>query len=71
MKRPSATPADVAASAAAAKDRHTLSETACDLIVIEHRLRDVRRMHLLDCLYLPGRGPVQRRHGAGRPARRA
>ncbi|GAB7005287.1 hypothetical protein JCM18899A_27600 [Nocardioides sp. AN3] len=26
-----------------AKDRHTLSETACDLIVIEHRLRDVRR----------------------------
>ncbi|GGD10749.1 hypothetical protein [Nocardioides daphniae] len=27
----------------AAKDRHTLSETACDLIVIEHRLRDVRR----------------------------
>jgi hypothetical protein len=29
--------------ASAAKDRHTLSETACDLIVIEHRLRDVRR----------------------------
>lgn len=27
----------------AATDRHTLSETACDLIVIEHRLRDVRR----------------------------
>lgn len=33
--------AEVAASTA--KDRHTLSETACDLIVIEHRLRDVRR----------------------------
>lgn len=25
------------------RNRHTLSETACDLIVIEHRLRDVRR----------------------------
>lgn len=41
MSQPTATPTDVAASAA--KDRHTLSETACDLIVIEHRLRDVRR----------------------------
>ena len=41
MSQPTATPADVDASAA--KDRHTLSETACDLIVIEHRLRDVRR----------------------------
>jgi hypothetical protein len=41
MSQPTATPADVEASAA--KDRHTLSETACDLIVIEHRLRDVRR----------------------------
>ena len=30
-------------TANAAKDRHTLSEVACDLIVIEHRLRDVRR----------------------------
>ena len=29
--------------ASAAKDRHTLREVACDLIVIEHRLRDVRR----------------------------
>ncbi|MDP2775560.1 MAG: hypothetical protein Q8O61_18555 [Nocardioides sp.] len=38
---PTVTAADVEASAA--KDRHTLSETACDLIVIEHRLRDVRR----------------------------
>ncbi len=36
-----ATDADVQASDA--KDRHTLSETACDLIAIEHRLRDVRR----------------------------
>lgn len=35
------TAADVEASAV--KDRHTLSEIACDLIVIEHRLRDVRR----------------------------
>lgn len=41
MSQPTATPAEVEASAA--KDRHTLSETACDLIVIEHRLRDVRR----------------------------
>jgi hypothetical protein len=41
MTQPTAKPADVEASAA--KDRHTLSETACDLIVIEHRLRDVRR----------------------------
>jgi len=41
MSQPTATPADVEASAA--KDRHTLSEVACDLIVIEHRLRDVRR----------------------------
>lgn len=41
MSRPTPTPADVEANAA--KDRHTLSETACDLIVIEHRLRDVRR----------------------------
>lgn len=41
MSQPTATPADVDASAA--KDRHTLSEMACDLIVIEHRLRDVRR----------------------------
>ena len=41
MSQPTATPADVAANAA--KDRHTLSEVACDLIVIEHRLRDVRR----------------------------
>jgi|GEM_PF-1821246 len=31
------------AKASTAKDRHTLSETACDLIVIEHRLRDVCR----------------------------
>jgi hypothetical protein len=38
---PTGTAADVEASDA--KDRHTLSETACDLIVIEHRLRDVRR----------------------------
>ena len=38
---PAGTSADIAARAA--KDRHTLSETACDLIVIEHRLRDVRR----------------------------
>ena len=38
---PTSPAADVEASAA--KDRHTLSETACDLIVIEHRLRDVRR----------------------------
>ncbi len=39
------TPGDHATDvdASAAKDRHTLSETACDLIVIEHRLRDVRR----------------------------
>ncbi len=41
MSRPTPPPADVVASAA--KDRHTLSEVACDLIVIEHRLRDVRR----------------------------
>ncbi|GIM62559.1 hypothetical protein Pve01_92490 [Planomonospora venezuelensis] len=41
MSQPPATAADVEASAV--KDRHTLSETACDLIVIEHRLRDVRR----------------------------
>ena len=41
MNQPPATPADVQANAA--KDRHTLSEVACDLIVIEHRLRDVRR----------------------------
>ncbi len=41
MSQPTATPAHVKASAT--KDRHTLSETACDLIVIEHRLRDVRR----------------------------
>lgn len=39
MSQPTA--ADIEASAA--KDRHTLSETACDLIVIEHRLRDVCR----------------------------
>ena len=39
MSQPTA--ADIEASAA--KDRHTLSETACDLIVIEHRPRDVRR----------------------------
>ncbi|KRF20114.1 hypothetical protein ASG90_19355 [Nocardioides sp. Soil797] len=38
---PTGTAADIAANAD--KDRHTLSETACDLIVIEHRLRDVRR----------------------------
>ncbi|GAA1149704.1 hypothetical protein [Nocardioides aquiterrae] len=38
---PTGAAADVEASAA--KDQHTLSETACDLIVIEHRLRDVRR----------------------------
>ena len=38
---PTGTAADIAASAA--KDRHTLSETTSDLIVIEHRLRDVRR----------------------------
>jgi hypothetical protein len=41
MSRPTVTPSGVEASAA--KDRRTLSETACDLIVIEHRLRDVRR----------------------------
>ena len=41
MSQPTTATADVEASAA--KDRHTLSETACDLIVIEHRLRDVRR----------------------------
>jgi hypothetical protein len=41
VSQPTATPADVEASAA--KDRHALSETACDLIGIEHRLRDVRR----------------------------
>ncbi len=41
MSQPTATPADVAANSA--KDRNTLSEVACDLIVIEHRLRDVRR----------------------------
>jgi len=41
MSQPTTTPADVAANAA--KDRHTLREVACDLIVIEHRLRDVRR----------------------------
>ncbi|ABL81761.1 MULTISPECIES: hypothetical protein [unclassified Nocardioides] len=41
MRQPTAPAADVAASAA--KDRHPLSETACDLIVIENRLRDVRR----------------------------
>jgi hypothetical protein len=41
MSQPTVTPADVEASAA--KDRHTLNETACDLIVIERRLRDVRR----------------------------
>lgn len=40
MSQPTATPADVAANAA--KDRHSLSEVACDLIVIEHRLRDLR-----------------------------
>ena len=33
MSQPTATPADVAANAA--KDRHTLSEVACDLIVID------------------------------------
>ncbi len=44
MSQPTATPANVEADAA--KDRHTLSETACDLIVIEHRLRDVRRWTL-------------------------
>ncbi|MGB0189664.1 MAG: hypothetical protein ACPF9W_01690 [Nocardioides sp.] len=38
---PTGAAADVEANAAT--DRHTLSETACDLIVIEHRLRDVRR----------------------------
>lgn len=31
------------AAANAAKDRRTLSEVACDLIMIEHRLRDLRR----------------------------
>ena len=31
------------AAANAAKDRLTLSEVACDLIVVEHRLRDLRR----------------------------
>ena len=41
MSQPTATTADIAASSV--KDSHTLSETACDLIVIEHRLRDVRR----------------------------
>ena len=35
------TAADVEASAV--KDRHTLSEVACDLIVVEHRLRDLCR----------------------------
>lgn len=45
MSQPTATPADIAASSdlTADRDRHTLSETACDLVVIEHRLRDVRR----------------------------
>lgn len=38
---PTGAASDIEANAA--KDRHTLSETACDLIVIEHRLRDVRR----------------------------
>jgi hypothetical protein len=38
---PTGAASDVEANAAT--DRHTLSETACDLIVIEHRLRDVRR----------------------------
>jgi hypothetical protein len=41
MSQPTATAADVAASAA--KDRRTLSEVACDLIAIDHRLREVRR----------------------------
>ena len=41
MSQPTTTAADVAANAV--KDRRTLSEVACDLIVIEHRLRDVRR----------------------------
>lgn len=45
MSQPTATPADIAASTNPTdnRDRRTLSETACDLIVIEHRLRDVRR----------------------------
>ena len=38
---PAGNAADIAASAA--KDRHTLAETTADLVVIEHRLRDVRR----------------------------
>ena len=42
---PTVTDADVQASDA--KDRHTLSETACDLIATEHRLRDVRRLSLI------------------------
>lgn len=37
MNQPTATPATEA------KDRHTLSELACDLVVVEHRLRDLRR----------------------------
>ena len=37
MSQPTATPATTA------KDQRALSEVACDLIVIEHRLRDLRR----------------------------
>ena len=45
MSQPTATAADGAASADPTddRDRRSLSETACDLIVIEHRLGDVRR----------------------------
>lgn len=41
MSQPTATPADTKASTA--KHQRTLSEVASDLIVIEHRLRDLRR----------------------------
>lgn len=41
MSQPTATPDDTKASAA--KDQRTLSEVACDLIVAEHRLRDLCR----------------------------
>ena len=44
MRQPTPAPANLADSGEPTdRDRHTLSETACDLIVIEHRLRDVRR----------------------------
>ena len=41
--KPSGPVEGMSATRLTAKDPHTLSETACGLTVIEHRLRDVRR----------------------------